>query len=137
MTQARRACVDRDRACAFIVALAAVAGVASCTTPPLAPGEPRVADRLEIAPYAAHEQCADLAAGERLDYRYQSSAPLDFDIRYRDNDAVLSPIVREHSTGDSGIFEARVPARYCVHWQAGAAGAVIGYSVLRRRSDGR
>ena len=135
MTRAAR-CRDDRRECTRIVALLAVAGAASCTTPPLVPGEPRVVDRLEIAPYAAHAQCADLAAGERLDYRYRSSAPLDFDIRYREQEAVVSPIVREHSTGDSGIFEARTPARYCLNWQAGAAGAVIGYSVLRRRDRG-
>jgi hypothetical protein len=134
--RAPRAYLEGRRAHLRLAALAAFAAVASCTTPPLAPGEPRVVDRLEIGPYAAHALCADLAAGERLDYRYQSSAPLDFDIRYRENGAVLSPIVREHSTGDSGIYEARVPARYCLNWQAGAAGAVIGYSVLRRRDRG-
>lgn len=117
---------------ATIVASAALASCASA--PPLAPGEPRAVDRLAIAPYASHEQCAALGAGARLDYRWGSSVPVDFDIRYRENDAVLSPIVRPHSTADSGIFEARVPARYCLDWQAGAEGALIGYRVLVRRN---
>jgi len=137
MTRAPRAWRDRSCASARLAVLAAFAGVAGCAAPPLSPGEPRVVDRLEIAPYASQEECADLAAGARLDYRYHSSAPLDFDIRYRENQAVLSPIVRERSTGDSGIFEARIPARYCVHWQAGPAGAVIGYSVRVRANGGR
>lgn len=114
------------------VAAIVLACTTSCTTPPLAPGEPRAADRVPIAPYAAHEECADLAIGERLDYRYESTSPLDFDIRYRDGKAVVSPIVRAHSMADSGIFEARVPARYCLDWQAGAAGAIIGYRLLVR-----
>lgn len=91
-------------------------------------------DRLVIAPYAAHEACADLATGDRLDYRYRSSAALDFDIRYREGGAVLSPIVREQSTADSGIFEARIAARYCLDWQAGPAGAIVGYRILLRRT---
>lgn len=115
-----------------IVAAVVVACTASCTTPPLAPGEPRDVDRLPIAPYAAHEQCANLAIGERLDYRYESTSPVDFDIRYRAGNALVSPIVRPHSTADSGIFEARVPARYCLNWQAGAGGAIIGYRLLVR-----
>ncbi|MDQ2917788.1 MAG: hypothetical protein M3R40_11665 [Pseudomonadota bacterium] len=112
----------------FIVA----AGVASCAIPTLQPGEPRVVDRLVIAPYAMHEQCARMMIGDRLDYRYQSSASLDFDIRYREDNAVLSPVVREQSTADSGTFEARTPERYCLVWQAGAPGAIIGYRVLLR-----
>jgi hypothetical protein len=114
---------------AFVAAVFA-ACTASCTTPALAPGEARDVDRLAIAPYAAHEECADLATGARLDYRYESSAPLDFDIRYREGNATISPIVRQRSTGDSGIFEARVPARYCANWQAGAAGAIVGYGLM-------
>jgi hypothetical protein len=118
-------------------ACAAVASVlAACATPALVPGEPRIVDRVVIAPYAAHEACAELAAGERLDYRWHSSAPIDFDIRYRENAAVLSPIVREQSTGDSGIFAALIPARYCLDWQAGAPGAIIGYHILLQRRPG-
>jgi hypothetical protein len=107
--------------------------VASCATPPLGPGEPHVGDRLPIAPYATREACVDLAVGDRLDYRFQSSAPVDFELRYREANAVVSPIVRPHSTGDSDIFEVRVAAHYCLEWQAGADGAIIGYRVQIRR----
>ena len=116
-----------------LAALAAFACVPSCAMPPLSPDAPRAVDRLAIAPYAAHEQCADLAAGERLDYRYRSSAPLDFEIRYREDNVLVSPIVRQQSTTGSGIFDVRAAARYCLNWQAGAAGAIIGYRVLVRR----
>ena len=115
---------------------AALAAVSCASTPALVRDSPRVAERRPIAPYADAEVCGDLARGDRLDYRFEASVPVDFDLRYREGGAVVSPIVREHSTGDSGIFEARTPARYCLNWQAGAAGAVIGYSVLRRRDRG-
>jgi hypothetical protein len=107
--------------------------VASCAAPPVEPGQPRVVERLVVAPYDAHEECMALRAGDRIDYRFASSAPLDFDIRYRQANAVLSPIVREQSTADSGIFEAHEPARYCVDWQAGAGGAIIDYRIVVRR----
>jgi hypothetical protein len=117
------------------IAAVLIACTASCATQPLVSGEARDVDRLPIAPYEAHEQCAELSIGERLDYRYESSSPLDFDIRYREANAVVSPIVRSHSTADSGIFEARVPARYCLDWQAGATGAIIGYRLLVRNAN--
>ncbi|HEX6137953.1 MAG TPA: hypothetical protein VF059_09855 [Casimicrobiaceae bacterium] len=117
--------------------LLALAALASCAEPPLAPGEPRQVDRMVIAPYAMHEECAHLAAGERLDYRYESSAPLDFNIHYHEADAMLAPVVRERSTGDSGIFEARLAQDYCLMWQAGPPGAIIRYRVAVRPSPPR
>jgi hypothetical protein len=126
----------RHRAFAQLGVMAPCIGacLASCTPPLVAPGEPRIVERLAVAPYAAHEQCAALAAGDRLDYRFESSAPLDFDIRYRQANAVLSPIARGHATSDSGIFEAREPARYCLDWQAGVDGAILGYRIVVRRN---
>lgn len=110
------------------------AGVGACAAPALQPGAPRAVDRLVIAPYASHETCAQLMAGDRLDYRYDSSAALDFEIHYRDGGAVLSPIVREQSTSDRGIFEPRAAREYCLAWQAGAPGAIIAYRILLRRA---
>lgn len=110
------------------------AAVGACAAPGWLPGEPRVVDRLAIAPYARHEACAQLLAGDRLDYRYESSAALDFEIHYDEDHAVLSPVVREQSTSDSGTFEVRAPRQYCLDWQAGAAGAIITYRLLLRRA---
>ena len=101
------------------------------------PGEVRTVDRIVIAPYEMHEQCVRLAAGERLDYRYESSAPLDFDIHYRDGNAVLAPLVREQSTNDTGSFEAPVARDYCLKWEAGPPGAILSYRVLVRRAPRR
>ena len=44
-----------------------------------------------IAPYAMHEECTRLGAGDRLDYRYDSSAPVDFDIHYHEDNAPWLP----------------------------------------------
>jgi hypothetical protein len=106
-----------------------VMAVACAPTPALQRDTPRVADRLAIAPYAADEVCGDLAHGDRLDYRYEASEPIDFDLRYHEGGALVAPIVREHSTRDSGIFEARIAKRYCAHWQAGPAGTLLDYRI--------
>ena len=120
------------RAAAPLARIAIAACAASCASAP--PGsDTRSVDALGIAPYAMHEECFDLALRDRLDYRYQSSEPIDFDIRYRNGGVVVAPIVRPHSTSDSDIFEALVAARYCASWQAGAEPATIDYRLLVRR----
>ena len=124
------------RTVAPLARIGLVACVASCASAPLG-GDARAVDRLAIAPYDLHEECFDLALGDRLDYRYESSTPIDFDVRYRQGNVVVSPIVRPHSTGDSDIYETRVPARYCAAWQAGAEPPTIGYRLLVHRAKRR
>jgi hypothetical protein len=123
------------RWCAAARVTSCVVLLAACATQqPIAAGIPRVVDRLVIAPYAMHEECMRLAPGDRLDWRYESSQPLAFNIHYHEANAVLSPVVRDDSTGDSGTFEARQGEDYCLMWEAGAPGAIIGYRILLRRS---
>ena len=115
-----------------VLVAAFAASIAGCTTPPLAPGDPRIVERVVIAPYQLHDQCVRLETGDRLDWRYESTEPVAFNIHYREGNADMSPIVREHSTIDAGTFEARSPQSYCLTWEAGAAGAIIGYRMLLR-----
>jgi hypothetical protein len=112
------------------VALAVAA--AACTTPPVAPGVPHDIASVVIAPYQAHDECVRLGQGDRLDWRYESTEPLAFNIQYRQDNAMLSPVVREHSTTDSGTFEARLAQDYCLTWESGPPGAIISYRVLVR-----
>jgi len=63
------------------IALAPALALTACATEPLTAGVPREVEHLVIAPYAHHEECVQLAEGDRLEWRYVSSAPLAFDIR--------------------------------------------------------
>jgi hypothetical protein len=106
--------------------------LAACTSPPIAPDVPHVVERLVLLPYATHEACAQMRPGDRLDWRYESSTPLAFDLRYREGNAVLAPIVRSDSTADSGTYEARLAASYCLGFEAGPGGAIVSYRMLLR-----
>ena len=109
-------------------------GVANCTTPPIAPGEPRVVDRVVVSPYQSHDECMRLARGDRLDWRYESSEPLGFQHPLPRRQRRMSPVVRERSTTDAGTFEARLDEDYCLTWESGPPGAIIGYRILLRRA---
>lgn len=106
--------------------------LASCATQD--PGAARTADSLAIAPYAIHEVCFKLADGDKVDWRFQSPQPVDFNFHYHEGAAVVLPLVRSASFGDSGIFPVRVPQEYCATWEAGPLGAVISYRVLPIRA---
>lgn len=108
--------------------------VTACAEKPLAPGEPRTAN-LDLAPYTSHEDCADLAPGDRLDYRFESSEPVKFNISYRDSNMTVAPITREGVTTDSGVFAPVLESRYCLTWEANAAGALIDYRVVVRKGS--
>jgi hypothetical protein len=110
--------------------------ITACASAPLG-SDTRALDAVGIAPYGLHDECFDLAVGDKLDYRYESRGPVDFDLRYREDGFVVSPIVRPHSIADSDIFEALVPARYCATWQAGAQALAVTYRLIVRRARAR
>jgi len=99
--------------------------LAGCAGETLVADEPRVVDGAEINPYEVREECARLAEGDRLDWRFESQAPVTFNLYYVEGNAFLAPISREDVTADAGIYLARTARRYCLRWEAGRQGAII------------
>ena len=114
------------------VALLSLALCGCASTPMITPGVLRVVPRVVIAPYGMHSECTRLAPGDRLDYQYDSSAPVNFDIGYREGSDVLMPVVRGPSTSASGTYETLLAHDYCMTWEAGPPGAILGYRILVR-----
>jgi hypothetical protein len=114
------------------VALLSLALCSCAATPAITPGVPHVVPRVVIAPYATHEECVRLASGDRVDYQFDSSAPLKFDIGYREGGNVLMPVVRGPSASVSGTYEVLIAHQYCMTWEAGPPGAIIHYRILVR-----
>jgi hypothetical protein len=100
---------------------------AACTGARVDPDGYRSVTGHVIAPYALHEACMDVAAGERIEYRFESTEPVHFDLHYRDGAATLMPIVRDGVREHAGIHPVREGRRYCLGWEAGPAGAIVAY----------
>jgi hypothetical protein len=115
--------VQRGRPC--IAALLACA----CAADPYRFDAPRTAADVELAPYALHEECVTLDAGQRFDFYFVSATPVAFNVHYHDANAVIMPIVREHATRESGEFIADHRNVYCLMWEAGAEASVLEYRV--------
>jgi len=110
-------------------AFVAVLAVAGCASAPSDPDAAHAMDALEIAPYRAHETCFKLADGDRLDWTFDSRAPVDFNLHYHDGPSVIMPVTLAASYGNAGIFQVIVAHDYCAMWEAGPAGAIVTYRV--------
>ena len=110
-------------------ALLAMLLLSGCASAPPDPDAAHAVDGLEIAPYRAHETCFKLADGDRLDWRFESRAPVDFNLHYHEGNTVVMPVSLTASYGSSGILPVIVTQTYCAMWEAGPAGAVVSYHV--------
>ncbi|HSS71304.1 MAG TPA: hypothetical protein VLQ46_11735 [Casimicrobiaceae bacterium] len=90
---------------------------------------PRSAAGVEIAPYAIHEECVELARGERIGYYFASAAPIEFNIHYHDGAAVILPVTREKVRDDAGEFTADRKEIYCLMWEAGMQPTILEYRI--------
>jgi hypothetical protein len=115
------------------VALAAALETIACATAPDRLDAPKVVAGLEIAPYAVHEECVLLRAGQRIGYLFRATVPLAFNVHFHDGNAVIEPVSNAGTLGESGEFSADRDQTYCLMWEAGAGGSVLEYRVERLR----
>lgn len=116
------------------IALAALT-VTACATDTLVGEEPRALAGVGISPFEFHEECAPLADGDRIDYRFETKVPVAFEIYYRDGLAHVAVVSRADTLGDSGIYPVRRTQRYCLRWEAGRQGALLDLRVRVLRAD--
>lgn len=115
-------------------AILAVALLASCAGAKPDPDAGESASALPLSPFAVHEACVKLAPGDRLDWRFESKMPVDFNIHYHDGPSVVMPVTRAASFGDAGIYVAAIPHDYCAMWEAGPIPTLIDFRVRPIRS---
>jgi hypothetical protein len=101
----------------------------ACAADPYRLDGPRSAAGVELSPYALHEECFTLDAGERVGFYFVSVAPVAFNIHYHEANAIIMPISREHATEESGEFTADRKEVHCLMWEAGDEPTVLEYRV--------
>jgi hypothetical protein len=114
-------------------ALLGVVALSSCTPAAITADSPRTVHAHPLSPYALLEECVAPRPGDRIEYAFESTEPIDFSIRFQDGNAVVMPVVREKSRADAGVYAPPVAQQYCLAWEAGAGGA-IDYRVRLRRA---
>jgi hypothetical protein len=115
-------------------ALLPLALAAGCAIQPERLEAPKTVSGLELAPYALHEECVALAAGDRVGYRFNARNPVAFNVHFHEDNAVILPVDVKATVEESGEFTADRVQVYCLMWEAGAQGSVLEYRVQRLRS---
>jgi hypothetical protein len=98
--------VARAALCLFTSLVAAAANAQAPAAKPtiLKPGKP-------------HEKCMVLESGQRLEYRFESAAKVNFNLHYNKGDAMYYPVKLDRTTGESGSYEARSREKHCLAWE--------------------
>jgi len=114
---------------------AVVLALCGCAAP-ISSDTPKVVRALPVPSYQIHEECLRLEPGDRVEYGFESTEPVDFNVHYHEGNAVVMPVVRDKSREDAGFYAVQIAQDYCLMWEAGAAGAMIDYRIrVRRRTS--
>lgn len=95
----------------------------------------KIVEGFALPSYQIHEECFTVKAGDRVEYRFESDEPVDFNLHYHEGGAVVMPVSSERSREAAGVYAVQIPQDYCLMWEAGAAGAVLDYRYRVRPSD--
>lgn len=69
-----------------------------------------------IKPSGVHEDCMELLKGQTLDYSFDSSKPLNFNIHYHESGGVFYVIKKDGISSDRGTYNAEKKQYYCFMW---------------------
>ena len=115
--------------CVLVVALSACAGET------IKAGTPREVTGQRINPFELHEECAAMAPGDWLSYRFEAQRPVAFNIHYHDGKTVIMPVARDNVLTADDTFRALIAQEYCLMWEAGRDGAILDYRILLKSSQ--
>ena len=105
-----------------------------CAGAPISADVPKVVRGHPLPPFELHEECMRLEPGDRLEYAFESSEPVDFNFHYHEGKVIVMPLVREKSRAEAGVYAPQIAQDYCAMWEAGPAGALLDYRVRLRRA---
>ena len=112
--------------------LGAAVSLCGCAPALIVATEPKTVTGRVLPPYESQEECIAVMPGDRVDYAFESTQPVDFNIHFHEGKTIVMPVVREKSRGDAGMYAPPIGQHYCLMWEAGAAGATIDYRIRFR-----
>lgn len=100
---------------ALAVAIA-TATVATHAAPPIPPTK-TTAKPVIIKSGKSFEKCVVLNAAQTLEYGFNSSAKINFNLHYRKGDAIYYPVKEDRVNRIDSSYEASVREEFCLGWE--------------------
>ena len=96
-----------------------------------------VADKTSetIKPSGIHEDCMELLSGQILEYSFEASKPVNFNVHYHEDQDVVYGITKDGVSGDKGTVHCEKKQYYCLMWTnpgAEPVGLVYSYSIKKK-----
>jgi hypothetical protein len=81
---------------------------------------------LDLKPGKVHEECLNLDKGKSVDFEWNSTQPVDFNIHFHRGDDVTYPLKADNARQKKGRFSPGAKEDYCWMWTAKAATRLTG-----------
>jgi hypothetical protein len=82
-----------------------------------------------IKPSGIHEDCMEMVPGQILEYSFEASNPLNFNVHYHEDHNVVYGITKDGVSSDKGTFLCEKKQYYCLMWtNAGSEPVNLTYS---------
>ena len=78
--------------------------------------QPGASEQLTLLPSELHEVCFDIAPPIKLEYDFQTSHPVQFNLHYHDEDNVLFPVPEQLTRTEQATFTPESEQVYCLMW---------------------
>ena len=88
-----------------------------------------------IKPSGIHEDCMELLPGQILEYSFEASKPLNFNVHYHEDHDVVYGITKDGVSGDKGTFRCEKKQYHCLMWTnpgSEPVGLVYSYSIKKK-----
>ncbi len=97
-------------------ALAGLLSLGVCSSASAQPASP-ASKPVILKPGKPLEKCVMLNTGQNLEYRFESSAKINFNLHYNKGDSVYYPVKLDRTTGEAGLYESRAREKHCFMWE--------------------
>ena len=70
-----------------------------------------------VKPGKVVEKCVALTPPQKIEYAFESSANLNFNLHYHKGDQVYYPVKLDRTNRETGLYEAKTRETYCLMWE--------------------
>lgn len=87
-------------------------------------GAGEAAQDFSVAPGKFAEWCGKLSRGEKVRWRFEAAAPMDFNVHYHEGKDVRFPAKQDGAAKAEGTLEVSIDQDYCWMWTNKSAASV-------------
>ena len=73
-------------------------------------------EEVVVAPSSFHEACEKLSPGQKAEFSFTTSKPVDFNVHYHTMEGAIYSVREENIASKSGEVTAEAKATYCCMW---------------------